>query len=115
MSAITTVEELLKQPRIIPQSCCEYRSTQLITFHPCNPVETHEHADWVYDCSAWSTVQTKGHCGVGGTCVGGRSTTDWKAVVQFYQDHKDAQHCSITAQRLSWKQGLRSMAGTTQY
>lgn len=109
------VEILHQQPRIIPQSCCDTRSTQLSTFHPCNPRTLHKHGRWTYDCSAWETVQEKGHVGTGGRCVGGKSTTHWDDVLSFYREHRTAAYCSITAQRMIWTSETNAQVGSTQY
>jgi hypothetical protein len=112
------VDLLLKQPRIIPKTCCDNRSTQLITFHPCHPLKIHTHGKWTYECSAWN-LQDKGHCGTGGQCYCIIQTSDWNKVLDFYNMYKDKEYCSINAQRQSNSKEINEhytcTVGTTQY
>ena len=121
------VDRLVNAPRILPTSCLDKRDTRLITFHPCNPSTFHCHGteegnrtpwtgehfpagqspSWLYDMSAWATVQPKGHSGTGGVCVGLEQTEKWADVVAFYDKHKLAIYCSITAEREVWTQQNR--------
>jgi hypothetical protein len=95
------VDKLLAQPRTIPTSCVQDRDTTLTTFSPCNPNDIHSHSEWFYHCSAWNTVQEKGHVGTGGECLGLEVTKKWEYVLNFYNKHKLAAFCSITAERIN--------------
>jgi hypothetical protein len=103
------VDSLLKQPRIIPKTCLDERSTQLITFHPCHPAKPHIHKKWIYHCSAWG-LQGKGHCGTSGTCYGLECNSKWINVLKFYNMHKDKEYCSINAERM-----IETKESTTDY
>ena len=125
MESDNDVDRLMAAPRIIPASCVDQCDTRLITFRACNPSTFHYHgtegghrtlwvgdhfpagqsASWMYDMTAWDTVQRKGHSDTGGSCLGMEQTETWSDVVAFYNKHRLANYCSITAERMVWTKG----------
>lgn len=93
------------------KTCSHQRSTQLMTFNPCNPRTSHKHDEWSYDCCAWATIQEKTHVQMDGTLIDWYTTSDWDSVVAFYNKNKTVAYCSITAQRTIWTSFLD---GSTQ-
>jgi hypothetical protein len=64
-----------------------------------NGCESHQHSKWRYEMTAWDTIQTIGHSGEGGTCLGMRMGWTWQDVVAFYDKFRNANYCSISAFR----------------
>jgi hypothetical protein len=54
---------------------------------------------WNYNMRAWP-MQERGHVEVSGQCLGLESTDKWSDVIAFYERHKNADYCRITAARV---------------
>ena len=115
---------------VVIHTCRDDNSPHSYIFHPCDPAVKHTHgsdgnydrdavAPWSFEMSAWATVQERGHSGTGGQCLGLEWTKDWNNVLLFYYEHKDANYCSIMAQRQTYVDSSTAAyvchTGTTQY
>ena len=89
------------------RTCRNWNQPDCQQFYPCCYVEQKRHSHGhLYDVNGrWNfhmraaSIQSNGHSGMDGTCLGMESTQSWSQVVELYEKHKLDPYCVITATR----------------